>query len=777
MISIKKLKWWGWLPVFITLSIFVLAALNPVSVEERVLAPQEKENQYFFGDNRAVGHEFAPQSGLAKVRIPVGVKEGVEGPLLLHIREDFFGPDIRQATQFEIEEGHNVVDFKFRRILNPPEKLVWVLEAPHSPGRSHWVYREKDENAYTAGNALYHNVTVVGNFSFDLVYKQIAIKSVPLSYFAGYQYWELYAIVIGLVGAIVSALLIKRMNIHQHHKLILLLLILISFGVHVWFSARLPVINDEGSYVQDVQQSTLNFWPLRDFLTKGPIFLLVLKAWVSVVPHSYVAWRLLSAVAWAFVIFLSYLLAKKLKFSETQRLLAASLLALLPAANVLTSTVLLQPVSVALGLAALLLFIQAKEKQTFKAFVLSSLVFVLAYLARASTITLLPVFFVLFLLNSENKKKDFIAWTSGLLAIFTMAVLLSAGLIGWQKTAVFFNAEALLISNERVASGEIESEPVIRQITQNFTVLWQGGSVLLLGIIAFLVALISRKRFWIPLLGGLPLFAIIYITYFHLSDMAFLLPSRLPVSRIFQLAIVFVLPAVFFLNNFLQKTEKRSVKIKKNLLVVFVWLASLMILYLRWGNFRQSYVIEFLVPLSLLAAWAVTAVHHSWSLKGAAWSRVSFAAWVFLLIAAGAQGYRILAEWPLTGSMSLTGIKEVSQVLQDHVPQDQEIFTAQSAVTALSGHRIINGYAHPGWYLYEKEEAFPQSLREIYFIDPELLTEDLKTAAAVLLERRTQQVYFAKYPDRQKILAEQFELVAEIDSGASDPYLVYLRGE
>ena len=44
-----------------------------------------------------------------------------------------------------------------------------------------------------------------------------------------------------------------------------------------------------------------------------------------------------------------------------------------------------------------------------------------------------------------------------------------------------------------------------------------------------------------------------------------------------------------------------------------------------------------------------------------------------------------------------------------------------------------------------------------------------------MIDRRTRQVYFDGYPDRQEILARDFEQVAEVDNEYSDSFILLRR--
>ena len=129
-------------------------------------------------------------------------------------------------------------------------------------------------------------------------------------------------------------------------------------------------------------------------------------------------------------------------------------------------------------------------------------------------------------------------------------------------------------------------------------------------------------------------------------------------------------------------------------------------------------------------------------------------------------------NYPHTGTLDQRSVRAIVAAVQQYVPEDEVIFTAQPLITALSQREIAFAYTHPGWYRDEYLGKLSPQLRSLYFADPEVITEYLRTDARfVLTDRRTNDVYFEFYPERQLLLQTEFELVAEVDNPLTEESL------
>jgi dolichyl-phosphate-mannose--protein O-mannosyl transferase len=168
---------------------------------------------------------------------------------------------------------------------------------------------------------------------------------------------------------------------------IIIVIVIASIALHLAFAAQLPVSNDEGSYIQDVVQADPSFLPFRDYLTKGPLFLAALKVWQIVAqPENMLQWRYFSALTWAAVVAAFWLLAAEINFSRRAQVISTALMALPAGAVVLTSYVVLQPLSILLSLMGFWLALRSLRRNEPLGLTLGAFIIAAAYFVRASSI-------------------------------------------------------------------------------------------------------------------------------------------------------------------------------------------------------------------------------------------------------------------------------------------------------------------------------------------------------------------------------------------------------
>lgn len=786
--------WWqveGWLArhplIFIggvVVALAILGMLSPVPQREEALAPSDERARVYFGERESVGQMFQPLPNLQEVRVQVGGQGDLRGPLILHLREDYFGQDIRTAIVFSLDpESENAVfrlqslggqstTFRFDPLSQPLARLIWVLEAPNGPRRGYWVYREQDASAYPAGTALLAGKEVFGNFAFTQVGSQPAYREWKQYMTASIEKWEWQSLSLFVVAAAGFAILspyLKGLSLSPAHWVVTLMIL--TLVLHVWRSFSAPVIIDEGAYLQDAFQSRSNFLPFRDFLTKGPVYVLLLKIWRALVPDVLAGWRLLSAISWVAVVGVGALLARRFSLPGSVQVAAAALLALLPGVVSASTPLLLQVTSTLFAVLAIVSLLTGAQEGRRSWVVLGSLLMMAGYLTRASTIAAGVAGVVVLLLFSQRRWRDLAVY----LAVGVTAIAVISGLallvMDQDKVAIMLNIEAITVGKIQTANvGGVE--PVIRWVTEASTVLWRAGSWVLAGIV-WLPLLLSRSRGvlqWI--LTGLWV-AIVAISIYHLIDIDYGLPRALPVTRFTMLGIVFGIPGLWLLKSFLFPVVSTPSRVGWKWIAVCVsWLVALVLLYRGWGIFRPSYVVEFLPPAAMLAAVGLV-----WGLRELFQRSAAHAVLAGLVLMSWWQGVGVVFHYPISGTMTPRAIEEMTYLLQREVPAEEEIFTAQPAVTAAAKRKIIRGYAHPGWIRAARLGGVPDSLRKIYFAEDGEITRWLQNEVRfVVTDERTSEIYFDDFSERQKILLEKFELIGEVQNELTEePFRLYRR--
>lgn len=767
-------------PLLIIVGVIVVLMLVlisfPIAQEKIFLAPQGEMDRFYFGGPRVLGQAFVPPPGLAEIIIPLGTAPDMKEPLILHLRESWYGPDLRTSTIYAITEQY--VKFKFPLIVNPPAHILWVLEAPHAPAKSYWVYREKDETV-KSGQAYVNEQKIIGGYGYSLV------KRLPLAVLwfgqhpiEGYWHpsqvlpWEKYSLLIGVVVSGVVLVFRRRLrqSVGSEQRLVT---ILIGIGIllHLPMVMHTPLINDEGAYIQDVLQAKPDFLPLREYLTKGPLYLIILKAWQLVAPHSVLGWRLLPVISWAVATGIFWQLLRQLAAPRGVRVLGVALMTLSPAAIALTTPLLLQTTSTAVMLASVLAIAYGAKQSARRWIIIGALVLTAAFFVRVSS--LVGGFVGIVLIAFFAKRKiSFIGWYlgTGVLSFLVVMSLLVA-LLGWRQALVAANAEAFIISEQRseLQAQSNDREPLIRKLTIESRILWRGASPLLAGVCILPLAFIHRRRFIISIAIAVAWTAVLYQVYWHLADTGYLLPETLSMVRLLLLCLVFGGALAMLVLRFTEEQSLSATKIPWRSLVPFIlWLSILAYLYLQWGRFRQSYLVEFIPPLAALSSWGGMYFINSTQKITPSFLRTSIQAIsLFLVSSLYLMGWVLHWHYPHTGTISQVALRTFSQAVTRFVPPGQEIFTAQPNITAFSDRPILFGNTHPGWYREVRFGTIPASLRDLFFVPPEQVTAYLHNEAAfVALDVRTYEIYFDGYPERQQLLRELFVPVVSVDNDA-----------
>lgn len=761
--------------IILGLLTIVLVAF-PVPQSQTFLAPQGEADRIYFGGPAVVGQQFLPPRGLSELIIPVGTASEQRGPLILHLRETWFGEDVRAAIVYSL--AGETARFTFAPLLRPPEKLLWLLEGPHAPPRAYWVYREPDATV-TSGPAYLNNQRLGGGIGYAL------IKRIPtlLAWFGatpleGYWHrsqvtaWE-YRTLLGalIVTAVAILLWPRRRLIRLTETQLLTLLILTSLLLHVWLALHMPLINDEGAYIQDVMQAKLSFIPLRDYLTKGLAYLALLKVWLLLTPHTVLAWRLFPAFFWAAATVALWWWLRQLGMPGAVRIISAALMGLLPGAVALTTPVLVQTTSVPAGLISLVVLMAGLRRQKTSWIALAAIMLAVSFFMRVTTLALgLIGVSMIWLYGSTRRRQLALYVGSGIVTFLTIGALLTT-VLGWQRALVAANAEALLIAQHRVevAQARPEQEPLIRQLTIESRLLWRSAPLLVLGLFLLPLLLLGRSRFGGSHLLVAGYLVVVYQVYWHWRDADYLLPGGFSVARLLLICLVF--GSIFLATTLWYAGRPRVTNGYypwQALLLSGLWLVILTTVYLRWGRFRQSYLVEFIPPLAVITAFSLRELAGQLTtVKPRLLARAVIAISIFLVAGTYLTGWYMVWYYPHTGTIDQASARQFSRVVQQFVPPGETLFTAQPVVTALSQRPIMFGNAHPGWYREARLGMIPEALRDLFFVSPEVVTEFLRQDARfVVYERRTQEIYFDGYPEREQMLRDLFVPVAAVSNNA-----------
>lgn len=781
MVLVRSLRLWierqirRWPITFVVgvvILLGILVAFAPVERQEEALAPSDDEAKVYFGSGDSVGQTFIPLPGLQEVRIPIGREVQALGPLILHLRTEYFGNDVRSAVVFVPPPESEHLVFQFEPLDRDFSQLLWVLEAPHGPRRAYWVFREQDVSAFAGGSASLVGRKLSGNFAFTQVGEQRGYQEWGPRISASVQSWEWQSLVLFILAAAIFSILRPWLWRRAWSAGVwIVVLMLATLVLHVWRSQNAPVIIDEGAYLQDALQSSANLLPFRDFLTKGPVYVFLLKLWRALVPDTLMGWRLLSGFSWVAVVGVSAALARRFGLSVAMQVTVAALLAVLPGITSATTPLLLQVVSTLFAVLAMHALLAGAQKNRLKFVTLGALLMAAGYLTRSSTIAVGVAGAVLLLVFAEQRWRALGVYVGvGLVAMAVvsgMAFLLMPA----EKVAVMLNIEAAAVGQIQTAqAGELDS--VIRWLTKAATALWRGGAVLLSGIVWLPLLLLAHWKSPLRWAGLGLWFITLALAVFHLMDIDYGLPREFLITQAAILIIVFGVPALWFLRSLPARLPSSPSFHWKWISICVVWLAVLTFLYRGWGVFRPSYIVEFLPPAAILAAAAL-----AWGLPQLLRRPVAQAALVGLLAANWWQGLQVGLAYPISGTVTPEAVENMTLLLQREVPAGEEIFTAQPVVTAAARLKIIQGYSHPGWIRAARLGGVPQELRKIYFAEDEEITRWLgHDVRFVVTDERTSEIYFDDFPDRQKILREQFEMIGEVANDLTEePFRLYRR--
>ena len=783
----RYIKLYPFLVVFLLGSLWgILYLILPVDYQRDILAPTGEEDRVYFGDGVVLSQEFIPHRGLSGIDIPLGSDAYPNTPLILHIRSTREGKDIVNQPLFSFHDS--LAQFHFSPLWKVPDKLVWILEAPHASEDSFWLYREHDTSAFREGLAYQNKKYIKGNLGFTerwIYPRMISLTNANRDSNSVYEFadWEYISLLMGVIGVLVFFLL-RRFPIQE--KTIVVGVIVGGVLLRVWLAGSTPVIIDEGSYIQDVLQSSGDLLQFRDFLTKGPLYLFLLWVWSFIVPNTIIAWRLFSILMWAMAGWWFWRLAYELEFRKRSRLFAAGSFALLPSAVGLTTPLLLQTVSVAVAVLGLLIAVRAAKRNSWQLAYWAGTVFASAFFIRVTAVipAVITIGILYLFAKRGTKIKLITAYILTGVILFGLVFGTAIFTIGLKKAAVFVNMEALVISQNRQELAQAapqQQESLIRELTIESRLFWRSGSVLVVSLLFFPLMLLSRKRVFRTFLLSILLFYLSWEVLANLIDTDFLLPKKHITTVWTILTLCTTVPLITAITQLLYGSRD-TVKIYwsrlQTPLIIIVWLTLTIFAYSRWGRFRQNYLTEFLPQLILIFAVSADYVLDLWRKIRPQWlSSIVIGMLVYVVSVSLYQGYVMSFLYPHTGTIDQKSLVKTVRLIREHVPAKEVLFTAQPVVSALSDRQIIFGYSHPGWYREARFGTISEELRDLLFKRPEEITEYLSEKARfVLMDTRTNEIYFDGYPERGLLLEQKFEPIGSVPSESGDAsYTLYRK--
>lgn len=804
--------------VLATLAALALGSVALTPVDREVLhttAPHTPEDVERFGGSRVLGQAFiAPESGLAEVQLfpAAPIPENVF-PILLHLRHGRYATtDIRTFVL-----GRNDVPstgplrVRFAPILQSSGRpYVIVLEAPNARSASIMLSRQIDGSIYDQGYLYAQDTNEIrpGDLEFTLGVRQprvvawwnTAVGPLVRNGVSGAQLLQTL-----LFGALIVAATIgislwvgRHDTSSKRLAIVLAFLVLAHILLHLPYILSYPGVNDEGSYLMDIQNLRAGHLAFRDTLTKGPLFLAFLTPVALLSPHTLLPARVFLAGISGIEVLLLFFLGKRLA-GQAAGFLAAALWALAPIAAAQTSHVFLQTLSLPFVTAALMLLVgparggmgRGDEQNLYGSWPIprapfwAGILLALAYLTRSSSLAFVPIAVLMACVQSAPLRAGMRRAFGVLLGfVFSLGIVAAILLpfLGPSRTAVLFNLEAILIGHARTGAGGAPSFILLppREIYERFAaygaVLFRTGLPVLILWVAFvtqrllrllrLPRLLSATLF----LGALtPLLLRINAASFYLARGA-----EDPLTATFQLLSIGIIGLTALLLIGLRTPPLCTLRRTSMELILLggAWV-SLALLYAFFGRFRQPYHAEF-IPLytlgtALFLAEMLPLQPDAWKLFRSGHARVrtiggcalATLCATYLLFTVGPARAQ-----PHAGSIPQQTARAVGAILKENSGPREEILTAQGLFTFYADRFMPFGASHPGWYLEERVGTVPPELRRLFLPDKAVLRAYIENhpVRLVAIDRRTREVYFLYDPDMQALLERSFRLLTTVEN-------------
>lgn len=813
---VPRIQWR--LPVVLaTLAALALGSVALTPVDREVLhttAPHTPEDVERFGGSRVLGQAFiAPESGLAEVQLfpAAPIPENVF-PILLHLRHGRYATtDIRTFVL-----GRNDVPstgplrVRFAPIRQSSGRpYVIVLEAPNARSASIMLSRQIDGSIYDQGYLYAQDTNEIrpGDLEFTLGVRQprvvawwnTAVGPLVRNGVSGAQLLQTL-----LFGALIVAATIgislwvgRHDTSSKRLAIVLAFLVLAHILLHLPYILSYPGVNDEGSYLMDIQNLRAGHLAFRDTLAKGPLFLAFLTPVALLSPHTLLPARVFLAGISGIEVLLLFFLGKRLA-GQAAGFLAAALWALAPIAAAQTSHVFLQTLSLPFVTAALILLVRparggmgrGDEQNLYGSWPIprapfwAGILLALAYLTRSSSLAFVPIAVLMACVQSAPLRAGMRRAFGVLLGcVFSLGIVAAILLpfLGPSRTAVLFNVEAILIGHARTGAGGAPSFILLppREIYERFAaygaVLFRTGLPLVILWIAFVSQRLTRLLRLPRLFGGALFLGALTPLLLRINAASFYLTrgAEDPLAATFWLLSITLsgLTAVVLIT--LTPSLRPPLRTSMELILLGGAWASLALLYAFFGRFRQPYHAEFL-PLYILgtalflaemlplrpAAWRLFRSGHERmrTIGGCALATLCVTYLLFTIGPAQAQ--------PHTGTIPQQTARAVGAILRENSDPREEILTAQGLFTFYANRFLPFGASHPGWYLEERVGTVPPWLRQLFLPDKAVLRAYVENHPVRLaaIDRRTREVYFLYDPDMQALLERSFRLLTTVEN-------------
>jgi len=813
-------------------------------------APREHASRLSFHGAQTIQQTLTlPLRDIGRIDIPINVPERADAyPLILHVRSSPKDKrDLRTlyVTRRDVSETDDVIVFRFLPETRGKEQreISLALDAPNARPNEFFAYREVDAAKYPDGHLSAGERNVAGNIALrvyvrrpwyrllasdaaraltesleepgDVFAKQVSSTALVLRILPTLD--RIVATVAAVIAAFgiltvprVRQWILQRTTLSRGEIAFFAALAIVSLILHLPYMYAYPAVNDEGSYLMDIAQFENGRLPFRDFLTKGPLFLVLLSPAVLSHGPSLIAARVLIAFAAAIEVVLISLLARAL-WGRAAGIAAAILSAAMPAVVSQSTHVFLQPMELVFVTLTLLTILSARDpiippSRRNRKLCAAGAVLALSSLTRASAIAFFVPAFVLLLMQEPRSWRQaarrLTVFLAGFAAVVGSVAVLSLLAMGPEKTAILLNLEAVLVSQGRVESGHAAGifgalstprDTLHGLIAAGASILRTGFPLLLLWLLIVsraLFRLLRLPRAAFPLIVGL----ILLFAWPSFRDVFHISPDVTPPVRWLLTASVPLL-TLFGLDAMTRMKDVRLQPLRDALLLGGTWVA-LTVMYASLGRFRQHYHPEFLFLYVLASALFLSELLHVPVVETLSNTSTSLAArirniftWkcgnfpaagiVAVTIAWIILGHDVAIAMPHVGTFPISIVHEAARSLRLHTAPGEEVLTAQPILTFLAERRIPFDASHPGWYLEEQAGTISSSLRRIYFPEREALREYVESTPirTIVLDRRTEEVYITPDPLLRVILERSFHVIDSFEVPGQQPIELWQRKE
>lgn len=548
---------------------------------------------------------------------------------------------------------------------------------------------------------------------------------------------------------------------------------LLIFGV-LWrllYATHLPFTNDEGTLLYDARAVLEGRLPGGDGVLKTPSVLGVLAGGLAIFGPGILTGRLVSIIASVLTIFPLRVLWRQLGGTPDLPLTVLWLLAAAPA--IFGLYVHAQPVLLLFGISGLAACAAAlgsdRSRRGFLALGLTAgLLFGLALGARKTAAAFALPALILVLLSSRPWRVRLSVLGSAILGFLLVVggfLLLTNHLYGPEGVRYFLGLDIAAIDPDTTASREERRAALIAGVLPAFR---EALPLMLLGLVGLggLLETLARR----VTRGAVARLAWILPLALAWSGSAFLQAHERGEHFAFGLWPFWVsLSITLFIAAVLPRGgEGRASRAELSLLLLpLAWIGGLLAVYASWIKFTANYLAEFLPAVVLLAAsgsfWLVRTYGHR---------RIVLLLVSILVALGGYTSARSGYTFKHTGTFDLSAMRDVAAFLRSQVPPEEPLLTAAVGIPVLSGHRVLFDIAHPTHYAYGYIEP---EVRDIYLPPAsEMVQAVLTDVRWAVVERLTAFSYFREYPEIDRHVEENFDVVAEFEN-LSNPITVLKR--